>query len=288
MDKMKWLKRIVVTAIVFIIVLSFLFGAFSIIDSGNRGVIISKLSGTNLDRVMGEGFNFKLPFLERVEHWPIQTQKFQVVAAGSSSDLQEVSIGVTLNYKLMPSKLPNLRQEIGIDYQGVIMEPLVMQTVKGVIAQYRAEELIVNRAAVRSSVAEKFKQELPKSYIIFVELSLTNFTFSDVFNGAIEAKVAASQRALEAEQKKKQQITEAEAERAQRNERAEAALYEKTKEAEAVLVMASKQAEANNKISESLTPELLQMKWLERWDGMLPQYMAGETGGIIPMLNVSK
>ena len=106
--------RQVITMGIFLILavlgLSVIAGSCTIIDSGYRGVVISKVSGTDLTRIMGEGLNWKVPYVHRVEPISIQTQRFVAQAAGSSQDLQDVRMGITLNYKLMESELPQLRQ----------------------------------------------------------------------------------------------------------------------------------------------------------------------------------
>jgi hypothetical protein len=37
----------------------------------------------------------------------------------------------------------------------------------------------------------------------------------------------------------------------------------------------------NRKISESLTPEILRNKWIEKWDGKLPQYVGGDDATVM-------
>ena len=48
-------------------------------------------------------------------------------------------------------------------------------------------------------------------------------------------------------------------------------------EAQAKLIQAEAEAEANRKLAESLTPELIDMKQLEKWNGELPQIVSDST-----------
>jgi regulator of protease activity HflC (stomatin/prohibitin superfamily) len=77
---------------------------------------------------------------------------------------------------------------------------------------------------------------------------------------AVEDKVASVQRALQRENEKK----EAEA------------------QAQKDIAIAKGQAEANRLVSESLTPILVQMRWLEKWDGHMPTV----TGGATPLIQI--
>lgn len=56
----------------------------------------------------------------------------------------------------------------------------------------------------------------------------------------------------------------------------EAALAKAQAEAEAMIMLAKAQAEANCLLSESLTPELLEKMYYEKWDGKLPTIYGGD------------
>lgn len=55
-------------------------------------------------------------------------------------------------------------------------------------------------------------------------------------------------------------------------------------DAEAVLTRAKAEAEANRLLTQSLTPQLMEYRRLEKWDGKLPQV----TGGSIPMISLGE
>jgi regulator of protease activity HflC (stomatin/prohibitin superfamily) len=57
-----------------------------------------------------------------------------------------------------------------------------------------------------------------------------------------------------------------------------------TGEAEAVLTRAKAEAEANRLLTQSLTPQLMEYRRLEKWDGKLPQV----TGNSIPMISMGE
>jgi hypothetical protein len=55
-------------------------------------------------------------------------------------------------------------------------------------------------------------------------------------------------------------------------------------EAEAILVVAQGQAKANDALSRSISPILVQYKSVEKWNGILPQV----SGGAVPFIDLSK
>ena len=94
-------------------------------------------------------------------------------------------------------------------------------------------------------------------------LNIVNFHFSNVFNDAIETKVAAEQNALAAKNKLEQVTFEA-------RQRVEPV----NGKAKAIQVEAS--AIANN-------PLVLQLRALEKWNGIFPQYVGS---GSIPFIQI--
>lgn len=49
------------------------------------------------------------------------------------------------------------------------------------------------------------------------------------------------------------------------------------------IALAEGQARANELLQASLTPKLVNLKWIEKWDGSLPNYMMGNA---VPMINL--
>lgn len=89
---------------------------------------------------------------------------------------------------------------------------------------------------------------------------------------SINAVLSASQRAIEAENKIKQSQAEAQ----QAKAKAEG-------EAFAITAKAQAQADANNLVSKSITPELINWMAIEKWDGKLPQV----TSGALPFIGIN-
>ena len=84
---------------------------------------------------------------------------------------------------------------------------------------------------------------------------------NDALQDAIDAKNTAIQNALWVENEKKAAIAEA----------------------EKVVAAAQGKADANKLLEQSITPELLQLKAIEKWDGTMPLSVGG---GTLPFLNL--
>jgi regulator of protease activity HflC (stomatin/prohibitin superfamily) len=117
-------------------------------------------------------------------------------------DLQNVKTSVAVNFRIDPEQIKDIYRRIGqastsTDYmQSEIMNPIIQESVKMATAQYNAEELIINRSAVKKQIDDRITERLLQYHILVTDVSITDFSFDDQFTQAIEAKVTAQQNAL--------------------------------------------------------------------------------------------
>jgi len=248
------LPRLIITGIVIVILLVVLFNSFQVVGAGERGVVFSKLSGVR-DAQLGEGLHFKIPFIEEIIPIDVKVQKSQTDARAASKDLQNISSTIAVNFHLDPSRAHKVYQEIGVSYKERVIDPAVQEAVKSVTAHFTAEELITRRGEVKDAVKENLSERLQRFNIIVDEFSIVNFDFSPEFNAAIEAKQTAEQSALKAKRD----------------------LDRIRIEAEQRVTQARAEAESQRLQRETLTPIMLQLRAIEKWDGKLPQVSGGAT-----------
>lgn len=252
-----------------ILLVTLLFGSFTIISTGQRGV---KMRLGVIKEVLVEGLHFKVPLIDKIVKMDVQTQKEEVEVSAASKDLQTVSSKIALNYHLEEGSVNLLWQKIGKDYKQRIVDPSIQEAVKSTTAKYTAEELITKRELVKEEAKLALKERLKNEFIIVDDLSIVNFDFSVEFNKAIESKQTAVQDALRAENDLRRIKTEAE----QRVAQAQA-------EAQAIRLQSEA---ANNDKYVSLKALEVQLKAVEKWNGVLPSQMV--PGGSVPFVNLTK
>lgn len=261
-----WGKLGVVVCIPVLIVSIVLAGSIGQVDAGSRGVILQmgKVTGT----VKGEGFYFKLPFIQSVVQMSVQTIAYEAEADAASNDLQDVYTTVTLNYKLDSSKVADVYQTLRKDYEMRIVKPAIQESVKAVTANFNASDLITKRPDVKAKIESSLRERLAVHGILIDTLSITNFNFSETFNVSIEAKVTAAQKAQEAENKLLQVRVEAEQVKVKAEGEAQAAIAmangnklaaitNAEGQAQAIRIVADQQAAANEVLNSSLTDILI-------------------------------
>ena len=261
-------------------------GAFmcvEVVTPGFRGVVTR--IGTVQEVPMSEGLNFKLPW-DMVEEWPIQVQKLTVTANAGSSDLQTVHTDISVNFRLAPDLTPRIRRELGSSYEDNIIKPALQESVKAVIAKFQAAELLEKRAEVRHEIEtilqSKLDNILTQGFLLSA-LNIENFTFEESFNHAIEAKQVAEQEAQRAHNEVAREHAEADKKIEAARGRAESRKLEALATAEATRVEAEARARAIELESAVLrgNPDILKLRLIERWNGVMPQVMSGETGNLL-------
>ncbi|TGL63230.1 prohibitin family protein [Leptospira sarikeiensis] len=243
------LKKIVIYAVVIVFLL--VANPLKCISSGHRGVVTT--FGAVSDRVLGEGLNVIIPFTQSVHSIDVRLQKTDVNSSAPSKDLQEIHTKITLTYHLIPQSVNKLYQEIGLSYEDTIVAPAVLETMKHVTAQFTASELVTKRDEVATQIQDSLRAKLTKFYIQIDEVSMKDFEFSKTFSDSIELKQKAEQDALRA-----------------KNE------LERVKvEAEQRVAEARAEAEALRLKSQQLTPLMVEMERIKKWDGKYPDTYMG-------------
>lgn len=220
-----------------------------IVPAGNVGVVtqFGKVTG----REMGPGFNLKAPFpIQRSDVFSTQIQKEQTDAEAASTDLQNVTTTVAVNYHLDRNKVSDIYQNIGDDYKVRVIDPAIQETVKSTVAKFNAAELISNRQSVKDSVDSTLADRIKPYGIVIDAVSIVNFNFSGDFNKAIEEK----------------QVAQQQAEQAQYN-----------------LQKAQLDAQAQESQKASLTDQILEQQAIAKWNGVMPQYVGSGSVFNIPL-----
>ena len=248
------------TSIVIVVVGLFVaYNSFEVVGAGERGVVFSKFGGVQ-PGVLGEGLRFKIPFVQTVVPMDVRIQKSETDASASSKDLQTVHSRIALNYHIAPDQASQVYQQVGALFKERLIDPSVQEAVKAATAQFTAEELITRRAEVSGLIKDMLAERLVPRNIVVDEFNIVDFNFSEVFNQAIEAKQTAEQEALKAQRDLDRIRIEAE---------------QKVTEAQA-------EADAQRLQRETITETLLQLRAIEKWDGVLPQV----TSGAIPFIDL--
>ena len=254
------MKKLVAIGVILLFAIIIFISTISIVPAGHTGVRVfaGEVRGT-----AGEGLNFVVPFMERIQLMNNRTVAMEMHTEAITRDLQAVRMNYIVNYQLNADASSNVFRTIGTAYESVVLRPIVEETLKDITARYAIEELITERARVSADITSALQTAFTNRGFTLERFNIVDFQFSAEFSVAIEQVRIAEQNALRAEQDLERVRFEAEAER----EHARA------------------QADVLRLQAEELTDTNLAAMWIEKWNGVVPMIISGNGEGFMISLD---
>jgi len=247
--------------------LPIIFGMFVMVNANRVGVLFDPLGGGVQDVLLQEGLQVKAPYQTVYELSTEVTEiTFQDISV-QTSDSQWMNTTVQLQVSIDKARAFDYfkkHRDKDLDQIQSILKSTAQREIEIVATQYTVFEVLGERRTdVVSEAILRLAEELIKDGIVLQRLVLVDTDAGD----AIEASIA-----LEAAAKKEAEAAEH--------------LKEKTRlEGEALVIKAEKEKEANELLTLSLTPEVLEKMridlYMEKWDGKLPTVVSGDGSGLI-------
>ena len=279
--KFKKMFKTIGAAVVGFFLLVFLFMSCERIDAGHVGVKVNQYGDNKgvSDVTEVTGMVFYNPITHSIYEFPTFIQHKEYTGDNSfvvnSKDGSEFHVSPIINYSVQREKVPQIfakyRRSLEQIEEG-FLKTAVFDAFRLATNKYTADELIGNRQGYEVEVRKILENQLLREGFIVNQFT-SNLVYPETFKTAIEAKNNAVQAALRAENEVK-------------TAEAQAKIKVATAEgnAQALLTSAKAEAEANRMKQQTLTPLLIQLEYVQKWDGKLPVY------GEVPQLfrNIQK
>lgn len=271
--KIKKMVKGILGSVVGFILFVVLFNSCERIDAGHVGVKVNQYGDNKgIDDVTAvTGMVFYNPITTKIYEFPtfIQHKEYRKTADEDNSfivnskDGSEFSVSPIMNYSVQRDKVPAIfakyRRSLPEIEEG-FLKTAVYDAFRLATNKYTADELISNRAIFEVEVRRLLDGQLLKEGFVINQFT-SNLIYPETFKRSIEAKNNAVQSALRAENEVKTAEAQAKIKVATANGNAQA-----------MLTAAKAEAEANSLKQRTITPMLLQLEWINKWDGKLPVY----------------
>jgi regulator of protease activity HflC (stomatin/prohibitin superfamily) len=267
--KFKKMFKTIGASVLGFILLVVLFNSCERIDAGHVGVKVNQY-GDNKgvdDVVAVTGMVFYNPLTTAIYEFPTFIQHKEYKGENSfvvnSKDGSEFSVSPIMNYSVQRDKVPSIFSKYRRPLEDIeegFLKTAVYDAFRLATNKYTADELISNRAVFEIEVRRLLDGQLLREGFVINQFT-SNLIYPETFKKSIEAKNNAVQAALRAENEVK-------------TAEAQAKIKVATAEgnAQAMLTSAKAEAESNRMKQQTLTPLLLQLEYINKWDGKLPVY----------------
>ena len=188
------------------VILGLVLSSIKIINRGNVGVQV--LFGKVQDQVLESGLHFINPVVE-VDTLSVQTQNYTMSAKDNegqlkgddairvlSSDGLEVTIDLSVLYKINPNKAPFILQNIGSNYEDKIVRPVTRTAVRDNAVNYQAVDLYSSkRQEFQFKINKTISENFSKNGLELQQILVRNITLPATVRASIESKIQAEQEA---------------------------------------------------------------------------------------------
>lgn len=249
------MKNKIIEILLFVIVIALIIAMNSVTTIPTGFVGVKTRFGKVQDDVIQEGLNIKTPFVEKIVKIDCKTKKIETESGGSTKDLQTVTIKVAINYNVNKQTANKLYREVGTNYEDVIVNPAILESIKSAMAQYNAEELITKRAEVSNKIQETIIDKISDRGFDVTEFNVINIDFSEEYDKAIETKAV-----------RQQEVATAQAELEKQKIQNEKEIAEAQKDARVMELQNSQITELTLRLKELENERAM----IDRWNGVTP------------------
>ena len=264
------------------------------IPAGYVGVVYNMNGGVD-GEVLSQGWHIVSP-TKKVTTYSIGIEQSYLTAADKgdskkdesfsipTSDGKTVRVNLEFSYRFDVDRVADVfktfKGKSGEEVKNSFIKPKVIAWTQEVSANYPVTDIFGDkRTKINAELDIYLRDKFAQYGIIIDTVNFTDISVDDETAAAIQKKVTAQQELELANIEAQTAKIQAEKDKEVARIAAERAIIEAQAKADALQIAAEAEAEANRKISESLTPDLLDKIKYEQWDGRLPTVSG--TGAII-------
>ena len=192
------------------IALGIITACFVQINAGNIGV--KSLFGNIQNEVLNSGLHFINP-LYNIEKLDVKTQNYTMSGVHDegtkegddairvlTSDGLEVTIDLTVLYRVVSPDAPKLLRETGSDYRDKIVRPITRTKIRDNAVYYQAVDLFgIKRDEFQQRIYKTIEEDFKKRGLMLEQLLVRNITLPNSVKASIESKINAEQDAKKME-----------------------------------------------------------------------------------------
>ncbi len=230
--------RVIAVVVAAVLALAAIFTCVAVVGTGKVAVVtrFGNVVGTE-----GQGIHLKLP-IDSYNTVDCTQQQVTADYSTASKDNQSITQQVTAQIVVDPERAEELYARFLGNHMEGIVAPVLSDGFKAANAKFTLEETIEKRDELSAEMLEAVQDRLEPYGIQVVSVEINNVTLPEEYKAAVERQKVAE----------RDQVT--------------AKVEQETAEI---------QAQTNKVLADSLDERNFRKMFIEKWDGVLPQYMGG-------------
>ena len=253
------------------------------IPANSVGIVYSPFGGTQ-EQTLSEGFHSKNVF-DKVYKISTEVQTMTVEnLTTQTKDAQFLNSVLDIKYRVNTSNAYLVFKQFRTlkNMSENLIVPTTQRVLEHVTTQYNVIDILgEKRNTIYSELESALSEEFSKYGVEFYSISITDMDAGEALEQAITDE-AVAKKAVETA---KQNLLKTETEAKQKSVQAQAEQDAAKIKAETKLIEAEAEKKANELLNQSLTDTVLQMEWIEKWNGQMPTYYSGSDDGMSVILN---
>ena len=250
-----------------------LFGVFTKVPANSVGIVYSPFGGTR-EQTLPEGFHTKNIFDDvYIINTEVQTMTVENLTT-QTKDAQYLTSILDIKYRVNTANAYLVFTQFRT--LDTMSENLIIPTTQRVLEHITTKYNVIDilgekRSDVYAELERALSDEFAQYGVEFYSISITDMDAGAALEQAITAEAVAKKEVETAEQNLLKTQTEAKQKSVQAQAEQDAAKIE----AETNIIQAEADNKANELLSQSLSEDILQKLWIEKWDGKMPTYYGG-------------
>ncbi|MEX5521502.1 prohibitin family protein [Bacillus cereus] len=248
----------IIVGIGLVIVVGLIAMSVKVIEQGHAGVVYNRSTGVEKE-TLGQGWHLVSPF-KRVTEYPVSTETVRVKNFNvQTKDGKPLAVSLSYDYANELEKLPKIYNKFKGQSPNVIengwLQTRIKKATLHVFSNYSVLEVFQHQGEINAAIEKEFRGMVDDTGFMVDSVTLEAPKPDENTAKAIQGVVDAQQQLEKLEIEKKQAIVAAERD----------------------IEEAKGKAQANEVLKQSLSPEIVEIKKIEKWDGKLPQVSGGAT-----------
>ncbi len=212
-NQSKLIRFAILGVILLAVIAIFSNSTFVNIDAGESGVLFKKFGGgLDKDNVYGQGFHFVMPWNQMITYdirEKMAKEEMKVILGEGLA----ITMDVAVRYHPMANKIGYLHEELGKDYEDIVVVNSLRSAAREVASKFTPQEVYsTKKDEVRVLIEQLIAPLLEARYLKLVRVDIRDISLPDAYRNAIEAKLEREQAVLREQQEAERILIEANAE----------------------------------------------------------------------------